>query len=98
MVFNWSIICDLIKKIWYDEYDDMLWLCWMWDHGKCVMMQEWRWSSYSSHQWWFVMKGSSDPIPNELMAWYTRGLVSYELHYAMMIKNDLMSFQKGTLA
>ena len=45
----WSILVDDVQlkydymnrigRLFYDEHDWMLWICWMWDHGKCMMMQ-----------------------------------------------------------
>ena len=72
-----------LRRRWYDECDEMSWLCELWDHVKGMMIQGWIWITcvpyYDmtmmcwSHKWRVVMKGNSHAILNELMIWYTNG-------------------------
>ena len=79
---QWSILCDQIKKIMiYDDYNEMSWLCVLWDHVK--VMRGWMWTTCMpyydmiimcwSHKWRVIKKGHSHAIPNDVMIWYIEG-------------------------
>ena len=59
-------------------------------HIKGMMIQGWIWITWVSyydmtmmcwsHKWRIVLKENSHAIPNELMTWLYKGLVSYDLY------------------
>ena len=67
----------------YYDYDEMSWLCELWDHVKGMMIQVWIWITcvpyYDmtmicwSHKLRIFMKGNSCELYNEIMTWLCKG-------------------------
>ena len=82
MVYSWlwyqlKYSMWLVRRWWYDDYDEMSWLCELWDHVKVRMIQGLMWTTFVHyydmimiswfHKWRVIMKEHSHAIRNEIM-------------------------------